>query len=112
VQAQLLGDPKKITESKAKIDSESGEYVGGIEFERHASASSIQPSNRAYGLSTSIQLARNMDAPHKGRKTVGNPLSERGTMIKKVLRVRYSSADSYNSIQSQLTRDIFRQGRE
>jgi hypothetical protein len=86
-QAQLLGDERKITQSKAKLNAESGEYVGRIELERDPSATSIQPSNRAYGISTSIQLARNMDAPHKGRKTVGRALTNRGKMVRTLLSV-------------------------
>ncbi|KAH6907178.1 hypothetical protein BKA70DRAFT_1223557 [Coprinopsis sp. MPI-PUGE-AT-0042] len=87
VRADILGDPSKITPNKAKKEAKTGEYLGGIEFERHEDAISIHPLNRAYPVTTSTQLARNMDAPHKGRKTMAERLSSRGKLMKALAKI-------------------------
>jgi hypothetical protein len=87
-QKELLGDPDMVTAGKARLDESTGEYVGGIAFERDPSAISIHPNSRAYGLATSIQLARNLDAPHRGRKTLGKHLNRRAWLTRKILKVK------------------------
>jgi hypothetical protein len=87
VQTRIMGDPTKIKAGKPRIDQDTGEHIGGVEFERDDSAISVQPNNRAYPVSTSIQLARNMDAPQRGRKTGGLGLSEKARLVKDILKV-------------------------
>ncbi|KAJ3503547.1 hypothetical protein NMY22_g18213 [Coprinellus aureogranulatus] len=71
VRNRILGDRKKVTSKKASISPETGEFEGGVAFERSPAAISITPDNRCYPLSTAYQTTRNMHAPQKGRKTTG-----------------------------------------
>lgn len=98
VRNRILGPRSLVTPQKACKD-ESGVFVGGIAFERDDAAVSVGEGNRCYPSSTSYQTNRGMTAPHRGRKTFGEPLTDHASIVRDMLAV------SYLPVQSCIRRD-------
>ncbi|KAF6759706.1 hypothetical protein DFP72DRAFT_806004 [Ephemerocybe angulata] len=87
VRERAMGEDAELTADKAKLSEESGDWEGGIAFERNEGAESLSPSNRCYPLSTSYQASRSMNAPQRSRKTMGRPLDSHASLVKDILEV-------------------------
>lgn len=87
VRGRILGNAEEVTHGRASLSPETGEYEGGVAFERSPAAISLSEGNRCFPLSTSIQTTRNMNAPQRGRKTMGEPLDEHAELVRDILQV-------------------------
>ncbi|KAF6764363.1 hypothetical protein DFP72DRAFT_1059348 [Ephemerocybe angulata] len=87
VRNRILGPRADVGAGKAQFDSATGEYTGGVAFERNDMAVSLVDTNRAYPLATSHQSSRGMNAPHRGRKNFGMPLDEHGELVRDIQKV-------------------------
>lgn len=88
VRNRIIGDRDQVTPRKASLSLETREYEGGVAFERSSSAVSLADDNRCYPLSTAYQTTRDMHAPQRGRKTLGEPLDEHAQLVRDILKVR------------------------
>ncbi|KAG2008884.1 hypothetical protein CC2G_014268 [Coprinopsis cinerea AmutBmut pab1-1] len=86
VRDRVHGDLGSATPDKPTFDPVTKTYSGGLAFERDAAAVPLQEMKRAYPLTISHQFARDMDAPHKARKTNGKPLDDHGLLVRDIVR--------------------------
>ncbi|KAJ3526596.1 hypothetical protein NMY22_g10104 [Coprinellus aureogranulatus] len=110
VQSELLGDPAKIRPGKATFDPQTGEWEGGIAFERSAQAVNLPTGDRSYPTSTSFQVPKNLDAPSAGRKLFERPVNAHGLLTRKLqwigarggmLGVKSACPDTYRAMLAQ-----------
>lgn len=74
-----------MTPDKAVYDKNTGEYVGGIAFERSERACNIKSSPRAYSLTQTYQTQNDVEAPALGTKVVFDAMEDEHTLIRSSL---------------------------
>ncbi|KAG2017256.1 hypothetical protein CC2G_006781 [Coprinopsis cinerea AmutBmut pab1-1] len=84
---RLHGDLDATTADKPTFDAATKSYSGGLAFERNTAAVPLDDMKRAYPLTISHQIARDMDAPHKARKTDGKTLDDHARLVRDIVRV-------------------------
>ncbi|KAG2021341.1 hypothetical protein CC2G_006587 [Coprinopsis cinerea AmutBmut pab1-1] len=83
---RLHGNLDETSPDKPTFDATTKTYSGGLAFERNAAAMPLDANKRAYPLTISYQFARDMDAPHKARKTDGKTLDEHARLVRDIVQ--------------------------
>ena len=84
----ILGPPGEMSDKKAKFDKTTSSYIGGLAFERSRHAVPTRNGERCYGIATTFQERRSLDAPSAGSK-YGEGMDDDVRMRKEILEVRH-----------------------
>jgi hypothetical protein len=81
----VIGPVEECTQGKPTLVN--GKYEGGLFFERHERAESVANTERAYPLSITYQMARQMHAPALGNKVYDGQEDENLEVRKDLMKV-------------------------
>ena len=82
----ILGPPGKMSDKKARFNKKASGYIGGVAFKRSRHAVPTRNGDRCYGIATTFQEPRSLDAPSAGSK-YGDGMDADVRMRKDILEV-------------------------